>query len=132
VRWLVDAMNVIGSRPDGWWRDRAGAARRLTSSLQDLAAASGDEITVAFEGTPVPDLAPGPHEGVEVLYARRRGPDAADDRIVEQVGADADPGSLTVVTSDRDLARRVQELGASVVGPSVLLRRFTPRPSGGR
>jgi predicted RNA-binding protein with PIN domain len=130
VRWLVDAMNVIGSRPDGWWRDRPAAARRLTSKLQDLAAASGDEITVAFEATPVPDLAAGPHDGVEVLYARRKGANAADDRIVEQVGADADPGSLTVVTSDRDLARRVQELGASVVGPNVLWRRFTPRSSG--
>jgi uncharacterized protein YaiI (UPF0178 family) len=63
---------------------------------------------------------------VEVVYARRHGPDAADDRIVEEVAADADPKSLTVVTSDRDLARRVQELGASVVGPGVLLQRLNP------
>jgi predicted RNA-binding protein with PIN domain len=126
VRWLVDGMNVIGSRPDGWWRDRAGAARRLTARLEDLAADSGDEIAVAFEGGKVPDLPPGRHGGVEVLYARRHGPDAADDRIVEAVGADADPGSLTVVTSDRDLVRRVEELGASVVGPGELLRRLRP------
>jgi predicted RNA-binding protein with PIN domain len=126
VRWLVDGMNVIGSRPDGWWRDRAGAARRLTARLQELAADSGDEIAVAFEGGKVPDLPPGRHGGVEVLYARRHGPDAADDRIVEAVGADTDPASLTVVTSDRDLVRRVQELGASVVGPGELLRRMRP------
>jgi predicted RNA-binding protein with PIN domain len=126
VRWLVDGMNVIGSRPDGWWRDRDGAARRLMASLQGLAGDGDDEITVAFEGRPVPDLAPGYHGGVRVLYARRRGPDAADDRIVEEVAADADPGSLTVVTSDRDLIRRVTELGASVVGPQALWSRLPP------
>jgi predicted RNA-binding protein with PIN domain len=126
VRWLVDGMNVIGSRPNGWWRDRAGAARRLTARLEGLAADSGDEIAVAFEGGKVPDLPAGRHGGVEVLCARRCGRDAADDRIVEAVGADADPATLTVVTSDRDLIRRVQELGASVVGPGELLRRMRP------
>jgi predicted RNA-binding protein with PIN domain len=127
VRLLVDAMNVIGSRPDGWWRDRAGAANRLTADLQDLAARRGDEIAVAFEGRAVPALAPGRHRGVEVLYARRPGPNAADDRIVEEVSADADPASLTIVTSDRELIRRVRELGASVVGPSALRERMAGR-----
>ncbi len=123
---MVDAMNVIGSRPDGWWRDRAGAARRLTAKLEQLAADSGDQIAVTFEG-PVPDLRAGCHDGVTVLYARRRGPNAADDRIVEEVSTDDDPGSLTVVTSDRDLARRVRDLGAAVVGPKVLLERANER-----
>jgi predicted RNA-binding protein with PIN domain len=118
-------MNVIGARPDGWWRDRDGAARHLTADLAVLATRE-DEVTVVFEGRQVPDLAPGYHGGVQVLYARRRGPNAADDRIVEEVAADADPASLTVVTSDRDLIRRVQELGASVVGPRSLPR--TERP----
>lgn len=131
VRWLVDAMNVIGSRPDGWWHDRAGAGRRLTAQLKDLAAESGDEITVAFEGSAIGDLPPGRHDGVEVLYARRRGANAADDRIVEYVTADADPASLTVVTSDRELAKRVTELGASVVGPTALIQRFPARPGPG-
>jgi len=118
-------MNVIGSRPDGWWRDRAGAARKLTAALEQLAAArDDDEVIVAFEGGEIPDLPPGRRRGVEVVYARRRGPNAADDRIVEQVAADQDPGSLTVVTADRDLSRRVQDLGASVVGPSVLRQRL--------
>jgi predicted RNA-binding protein with PIN domain len=126
VRWLLDGMNVIGSRPDGWWRDRDGAARRLVASLHRLAARGEDEITVAFEGRPIPDLTAGCHEGVCVLYARRRGRDAADDRIVEEVAADVDPGSLTVVTSDRDLVRRVTALGASVVGPQALWSRLPP------
>lgn len=124
-------MNVIGSRPDGWWRDRAGAARRLTAQLQQLAAASGDQIAVTFEGQAIPDLPEGRHDGVTVLHARRRGQNAADDRIVEEVSADVDPGSLTVVTSDRDLARRVSDLGASVVGPNVLLERLAPHSGGG-
>ncbi len=117
-------MNVIGSRPDGWWRDRAGAALQLTVSLEELAAESGDEIAVTFEGEKFLALPAGRRRGVEVRYARRRGRNAADDRIVADVAADADPGSLTVVTSDRELARRVVELGASVVGPRVLRQRF--------
>ena len=54
----------------------------------------------------------------------RGGRDAADDRIVELVGADPEPGGLTVVTSDRELARRVRELGAQVIGAGELLRRL--------
>jgi len=73
VRWLVDGMNVIGSRPDGWWRDRDGAARRLVASLQELAARGEDEITVAFEGRPVPGLGEGCHGGVQVRYAPDEG-----------------------------------------------------------
>jgi predicted RNA-binding protein with PIN domain len=130
MRWLVDGMNVIGSRPDGWWRDRAGAARRLAAGLRQLAADRGEAITVALEGTVVPDLPAGEHDGLTVLYARRRGPNAADDRIVEAVAADPDGASLSVVTSDRDLARRVRDLGATVVSPSVLLRQLGPTPLG--
>jgi selenocysteine lyase/cysteine desulfurase len=33
---LVDAANVVGSRPDGWWRDRAGATARLLARLAAL------------------------------------------------------------------------------------------------
>lgn len=131
MRWLVDGMNVIGSRPDGWWRDRAGAARKLARSLRDLAARTGDEVTVAFEGSEFSDLPPGDNAGLRVVYARRHGRDAADDRIVEAVGRDEDPASLTVVTADRDLAERVRRLGASVVGPNVLLTKLTPPSSAG-
>jgi len=115
---------VIGSRPTGWWRDRSGAQRRLIGQLQSLVEASGADVTVVLDGRPLADFPEGPHQGVRVLYASRRGRDAADDRIVELVAAAASPQSLVVVTSDRELRRRVQELGAEVVGSSALLRRI--------
>lgn len=124
MRYLVDGMNVIGSRPDGWWRDRDGAVRRLAAALAALADSSGDDIAVTFDGHPVAGLEPGRHAGVDVDYARRGGRDGADDRIVEQVADDDDPGSLTVVTSDRELRRRVSELGALVAGASTVLSRL--------
>jgi len=121
-RLLVDGNNVFGSRPDGWWRDRDGAARRLVTELQALVARTGDRITVVFDGRPLADLAQGAHDGVDVLYARRPGRDAGDDRIVEAVRDDAAPESLVVVTSDRELARRVRELGARVEGARSVSR----------
>jgi predicted RNA-binding protein with PIN domain len=121
---VVDGMNVIGSRPDGWWRARAGAARRLHERLARLVAASGDAVTLVLDGRPTRDLPEGVHDDVAVVYARRGGRDAADDRIVELVGADPDPRGLTVVTSDRELARRVRDLGADVIGAGELLRRL--------
>lgn len=126
TRWLVDGTNVMASRPDGWWRDRPGASARLVVRLQHLAAA-GDVVTVVFDGSPPPDqadLAEGEHDGVTVRWAQRRGPDAADDRIVELVSSDGRPESLTVVTSDRALARRARSAGASVNGAGALLRRL--------
>ncbi|MDP8970374.1 MAG: NYN domain-containing protein [Actinomycetota bacterium] len=123
-RLVVDGMNVIGSRPDGWWRDRDAAVRRLLGGLQRLAAASGQAVTLVVDGRPLPDVAEGEHRGVKVLYAQRSGADAADDRIVETVATDGDPGSLQVVTADRALRERVQGLGADVAGPQQLLSRL--------
>jgi predicted RNA-binding protein with PIN domain len=120
-RLIVDAMNVIGARPDGWWRDRAGAARRLIEGLQALTRTGSDRIAVVLDGRPLPDHPEGVHAGVLVAYARRGGPNAADDRIVEEVERDRDPASLTVVTSDRELRRRVEALGAHIEAPSALL-----------
>ena len=130
ARWIVDGMNVIGSRPTGWWRDRPGAARRLVEQLTALAETSGDELTVVFDGRPARSGPPEAPEGalLRVLYARRRGPNAADERIAELVAADAEPASLTVVTSDRALRREVERLGGHVVGAGTLLRRLeSPR-----
>ncbi len=124
ARYLVDGMNVIGSRPDGWWRDRDGAVRRLAAELAELAESAGDDIAVTFDGRPVAGLDPGTHGALSVQYTHRPGRDGADDRIVEQVGADHDPGSLTVITSDRELRRRVTELGAQVVGAGAVLGRL--------
>ncbi|HWV88119.1 MAG TPA: NYN domain-containing protein [Capillimicrobium sp.] len=118
--WLVDGMNVIGSRPDGWWRDRTGAQRRLAEELAAWAGRSGEQVAVVFDGRPHEIGAP----GIEVAFASRRGPNAADDDIVARVGASADPSAVRVVTSDRELARRVEELGAEVVGPGALRERM--------
>lgn len=121
---IVDAMNVIGSRPDGWWRDRKGASRRFITRVQALAANTDDEITVVLDGRPLDELPEGEHEGVRVLYARRGGPNAADDRIVEVVEGMDVTTDLTVVTSDRDLSDRVRDLGATVVGAGSFLARL--------
>jgi predicted RNA-binding protein with PIN domain len=121
---IVDAMNVIGSRPDGWWRDREGAARRLLGRLQRLAATTGDEVTAVLDGRPNRAMPEGADEGVMVLWANRRGPDAADDRIIELVREAEAPETMLVVTSDRALRERVEALGANVEGASMLLRRL--------
>jgi uncharacterized protein YaiI (UPF0178 family) len=113
VRWLVDASNVIGSRPDGWWRDRAGATERLLASLERFAEGE-DEVVVVLDAGP-PSLA-GRRGALEVVLAPRRGRDAADDEIVARLERDRDPSSVTVVTSDAGLASRARALGASVQG----------------
>ena len=119
-RWLVDGMNVVGSRPDGWWRDREGAKRALTERLAAFARATGEPVTVVFDGRAFEvDAAP-----VEVDFATRRGPDAADDEIARRVAADDDPGTLAVVTSDRGLAERVRGHGVEVVAACGFRRRL--------
>jgi predicted RNA-binding protein with PIN domain len=124
VELVVDGMNVIGSRPDGWWRDRDGAVRRLHARLARMAASTGDDVTVVFDGRPLDDLSEGDHDGVHVRFARRRGRNAADDRIVELVADRPDARSVRVVTSDRALADRVRALGADVTGAGWLLDRL--------
>ena len=121
VRWLVDASNVIGSRPDGWWRDRDGATRRLLAGLAELAA-GGDEVTVVLDAGD-PALA-GHRSGLEVVIAPRRGRDAADDEIVRRLRADPEPAAWRVVTSDAALAARVRALGAEVEGAGGFRRRL--------
>ena len=108
-RWLVDGMNVIGSRPDGWWRDRKGAQRRLASELQALA----EPVAVVFDGKPH-DIDAGK---VEVHFAP-----VADDEITRLAG----PGDR-VVTSDAELAARVSAKGAAVEGAGAFRRRLDDR-----
>ncbi|WP_221349298.1 NTP pyrophosphohydrolase [Streptomyces beigongshangae] len=115
---IVDAANVVGSVPDGWWRDRRGAAERLRDRL----------VPYAAEGLPG---VPGPLELVLVVEGAARGvasvagvrvdaaPGSGDDRIVELVAGHPDRPRL-VVTADRELRRRVAGLGAGVTGPRTV------------
>jgi predicted RNA-binding protein with PIN domain len=111
---IVDGNNVIGSRPDGWWRDRAAATRRLVGQLAAWAPAAGEAVTVVFDG-PRPDELDAP-DAVAVVFAGRSGPNAADDVIAKLVADDPRPESLRVVTSDAGLAARVRAHGAQVLG----------------
>ena len=120
TRWIVDGMNVIGSRPTGWWRDRPGAMRGLVAALGEFAAREGEEVTVVFDG----ELFALEGDGVRVMFATRRGRNAADDDIAALVERDAAPGALSVVTSDGDLAGRVRDAGAAVVGAGEFRRRL--------
>src|SRR4051794_40699751 len=120
VRMLVDGLNVIGSRPDGWWRDRTGAMRRLVADLDRLAARDGDDLTVVLDGR-ARDVGHPRH--VRVVFAPA-GRGAGEDEIARRVAEDAAPGDLVVVTSDRGLAARVEEAGATVTPAGALLRRL--------
>lgn len=122
-RWLVDGMNLIGSRPDRWWNDPDRAVRRLIDELDRFAAATGDEVTVVFDRRPA-DVPPGRHGAVEVAFASRRGRNAADHDIVAMVADDPDPAGTRVVTSDRRLAERVRGLGATVEGSGRFRKRI--------
>ena len=115
---IVDGMNVIGSRPQTrWWRDRDQAMRDLVSELERL---DRDEPTlVVFDGYPIADLDSG---AIKVAFAERRGPDGADDKIVELLNAHEAPESVVLVTSDAGLRRRAVARGATVEGASSLLR----------
>jgi predicted RNA-binding protein with PIN domain len=111
VRWLIDGMNVIGTRPDAWWRDRRGAMVRLVYMLENWAAANGEDVTVVFEQPPSPPIR---SSVIEVTHAPRPRRDSADDEIVRRLTADREPGAVRVVTSDRFLADRVHAAGATV------------------
>jgi 8-oxo-dGTP diphosphatase len=128
---VVDVANVMGARPDGWWRDRAGAALRLCRSVAELAA----------RGVPaarMPDGLPAPAAWVLVLEGQARAaaasltdvppevrvvtaPGSGDDAIVAEVASLAAAASCLVVTADRELRRRCAALGAGVTGPGWLI-----------
>lgn len=103
-------MNVIGSRPDGWWKDRGGAMVALVESLDRWAATRGERVTVVFERPPATAI---PSSVIEVAYAPRPAANSADDEIVRVVRADARPHDIRVVTSDKGLTDRIEALGAS-------------------
>jgi predicted RNA-binding protein with PIN domain len=145
---VVDAANVIGSRPDGWWRDRAGAARRLLTKLAAYQQSHpATPITVILEGAAKSAATPRPNttssaassnrpstadshaprsgdqqpswDNLEIVLA----PHSGDDTIVDVVRATAAHDAtrpITVITADRALRARVEALGATTAGPNWL------------
>ena len=110
ARIIIDGMNVMGARPDGWWRDRPAALTRLVERLVRWAGATATPVVAVLDGHPPPGLAPGVHEGIELVFSGRSA--SADDVIARMVEEHPDPPSLTIVTSDAELARRVRAAGA--------------------
>jgi 8-oxo-dGTP diphosphatase len=144
---VVDVANVMGSRPDGWWRDRPGAAARLYTEITNLAA-TGRAIPPAPEDSPTPGDSPSPEdssgdspapetppgfvmvlEGAAKAAAPRLAPNDQV-RVVQAAGSGDDaivalvrelPGRRVVVTADRELRQRCVAAGATVLGPGWLL-----------
>ncbi|MFD8069690.1 NTP pyrophosphohydrolase [Streptomyces parvulus] len=116
---IVDAANVVGSVPDGWWRDRRGAAERLRDRLaaEGVPGRTGPvEVVLVVEGAA---------RGVESVPGVRveSAPGSGDDHMVELVAGAARDRPVLVVTADRELRRRVTELGAEVAGPRAVRPR---------
>jgi uncharacterized protein YaiI (UPF0178 family) len=114
-------MNVIGTRPDAWWKDRDAAMLRLVDMLERWAAATGDDVTVVFERPPRPPIR---SSVIEVAHAPRPRANAADDEIVRRLRADPHAGEVRVVTSDRMLADQAHAAGAGVEGAATFRARI--------
>jgi uncharacterized protein YaiI (UPF0178 family) len=112
VHRVVDAMNVIGSRPDGWWRDRGRAIEQLVGRLDRWTEDRQERVTVMLEHEPREGLRA---ERVEIAWAGAAGADAADREILARLPAWLAEDEVVVVTSDRDLATKAADAGAEVV-----------------
>ena len=140
---VIDGANVVGSRPDGWWKDRAAAASRLATqlvaarargALADICAAPGSpgpcgagaaadpgepRVLLVLEGAARAATVP---DGLEVLLAPRDG-DSAMVELAHDLGERGE--EVTVVTADRDLTRLLHAVGARTIRPGVLLTRLS-------
>jgi predicted RNA-binding protein with PIN domain len=123
MRWLVDGMNVIGTRPDAWWRDRDAAMLKLVDALERWAVAEGEDVIVVFERAPSPPIR---SSVIEIAHAPRPKRNAADDEIVRRLEVDGGASDVRVVTSDRWLSERAYAIGASVEGADSFRRRIEP------
>lgn len=117
---LVDAANVVGSRPDGWWRDRPKAARNLVAAVRAATAAVAlvPPVVVVLEGAARQGAEEGEEDGVVVVHA----PGSGDDTLVALAGSAVEP--VVLVSADRALGVRCRAAGAGVVGPTWLLDRL--------
>jgi hypothetical protein len=117
---LIDAANVVGSRPTGWWRDRPGAARTFVQRVRDATAAGrlSEPVVIVLEGQARRGAPEGTSGGVEVVHAAAEG----DDTLAALAGSGPKP--VTLVTADRELGERARKVGAKVVGPHWLLDRL--------
>jgi hypothetical protein len=117
---LIDAANVIGSRPTGWWRDRPGAARELARRVRQ-AVADGTlphPVVLVLEGQAKTGVEEGLADGVEVVHAPGHGDDT-----IASLAAERD-APVVLVSADRGLAERARRTGAEVVGPTWLLDKL--------
>jgi len=119
---LIDAANVVGSRPTGWWRDRAGAARMLVDRVRTATADSRlpEPVVIVLEGAARAGVDEGLVDGVEIIHAPGEG-DATLAALAEARG-----GDVVLVSADRALGERVRRTGGRVVGPTWLLERLGP------
>ncbi len=118
---LIDAANVVGSRPTGWWRDRAKAASELVDAVRAATATSRltAPVVVVLEGAARQGVAEGASDGVTIVHAAGHG----DDTLVGVAVAATD--RVVLVSADRALGDRCRAVGAEVVGPGWLLQRLT-------
>ncbi|HEY1278742.1 MAG TPA: hypothetical protein VGF22_03660 [Acidimicrobiales bacterium] len=118
---LIDAANVVGSRPTGWWRDRPGAARGLVERVRQAVAEGRLDapVVVVLEGKAKAGVEEGSADGVDVVHA----PGLGDDTLAALAGGRDEP--VVLVTADRDLAERARHRGADVVSPTWLLDRLS-------
>lgn len=116
---IVDGANVVGSRPTGWWRDRAAAAKRLHEAIA-VADLGYDVVVLVLEGDAKRGQPVGEDGAIHTVHA----PGSGDEEIVSQArNRSTDGDDVVVVTADRKLRERVAAVGGTSVGPSWLLSR---------
>jgi len=117
---IVDGANVVGARPDGWWKDRAGAAARLHEQLL-VADVEYDVVVLVLEGQAKSGVRAGRDAHVRTVHAPKDG----DATIVAEARKAVEKGDrVVVVTADRALDARVHGVGATTLSPAWLLSRF--------
>lgn len=124
---IVDGANVVGSRPDGWWHDRAGAAGRLHAQLR-AAELPYAVVVLVLEGAARRGHDAGQQGNLLTVHAPGSGDDAIVDQTYERSDGDTE---VTVVTADRALRERVAAVGAGSVGPSWLFEQLSETPADG-